>query len=204
MSGKTLQDASKIPPSPPGSSTRYLLISVALSDDYQAVIYDTFTDTVVSSNNANGASTHYMLAYSWGACSGNVTRGLVEISFSAPIAGRGGKPTTIMVPNSASPRDLSRALLLGDPLTTPEYYLVLNGKVLSRSLLTQPLYATPHDVAGYCLQLRYRLRGGMQGQGGAGIGPRGDVHMNSATSGSSPLSGQRTWPLRLIRPPTRL
>jgi len=114
---------------------------------------------------------------------------LVEISFSAPIAGRGGKPSTIMVPNSASPRDLSRALLLGDPLTTPEYYLVLNGKVLSRSLLTQPLYATPHDVAGYCLQLRYRLRGGMQGQGGAGIGPRGDVHMNSATSGSSPALG---------------
>jgi hypothetical protein len=113
----------------------------------------------------------------------------VEISFSAPLAGRGGKPTTIMVPNSASPWDLSRALLLGDPFTTPEYYLVLNGKVLSSSLLTQPFYATPPDVVGYHLQLRYRLRGGVQGQGGAGMGPRGDVHMNSATSGSSPALG---------------
>jgi hypothetical protein len=72
----------------------------------------------------------------------------VEISFSAPSTGRGGKPTTIMVPNSASPWDLSRALLLGDPLTTPEYYLVLNGKVLSSSLLTQPFSATPPDVRG--------------------------------------------------------
>jgi hypothetical protein len=111
----------------------------------------------------------------------------VEISFSAPIAGRGGKPTTLMVPNSASPWDVSQALSLGDPLTTSEVYLVLNGKVLSSSLLTQPFSAT--SPVGYYLQLRCRLRGGMQGQGGAGIDPRGDVPMESVTSGSSPALG---------------
>ena len=92
--GKTIQDLSKIPPTSPGSSTRYFLISYALSDDYQAVIYDTFTDTVVSSNKANGAPTHYMLAYTWGACSGNVTRNVVELTFSNDYSNECQLPST--------------------------------------------------------------------------------------------------------------
>jgi len=83
VTGKVVQDASKIPPTAPGSPTRYLLISLALEDDYQAVIYDAFTDTVIASNKANGAPTHYMLSYSYGLCNGAVTRGMVELSFSS-------------------------------------------------------------------------------------------------------------------------
>ena len=79
--GTTVLSASKIP-GIKGSPSRYLLLLVKKEGGMLSLVtYDAHTDTVVSSND-NTATTHYMLAYSWGACNGNVTRGLVEISFS--------------------------------------------------------------------------------------------------------------------------
>lgn len=83
---RLVQDASKIPPSPADSPTRYLLLSTSLGDDLQTVIYDAFTDSIISSNNANGAPTHYMLSYSYGLCGSQVTRDLVESSYSSDFS----------------------------------------------------------------------------------------------------------------------
>ena len=67
----------------PGSPSRYL----QLVSDYSGIrfldTFDTFTGKFLSvSNDKVAATTHYMLAFTWGVCAGNVTRSLVEISFS--------------------------------------------------------------------------------------------------------------------------
>jgi hypothetical protein len=91
-SESTIIDASKIPGSPP----RYLMLLLkAKGGTYKMVTYDAFTDTVVSSNdNTAAATTHYMLAYTWGVCNGNVTRSLVELSFSNDYSNECQLPST--------------------------------------------------------------------------------------------------------------
>lgn len=76
--GTSVIDASKIPGSPP----RYLLLLLNENSFYSMYTYDTFTDTFISSNTAAAATTHYMLAYTWGECNSNITKSLVEITFS--------------------------------------------------------------------------------------------------------------------------
>jgi hypothetical protein len=92
--GTVIRDASKIP-GVNGSPTRFLLLLLQQTGGvYSMKIYDTFTDTVVTSNNAATAATHYMLAYTWGVCDGAVTRGLVEITFSNDYSNQCQFPST--------------------------------------------------------------------------------------------------------------
>ena len=84
--GTSIVDASKIPGLPRGgvrlTAPRFLLLQLNEKGFHSMNTYDTFTDTLVSSNAAVAATTNYMLAYTWGLCAGNVTRSLVEIHFN--------------------------------------------------------------------------------------------------------------------------
>jgi hypothetical protein len=66
-------------------------------------------------------------------------------------------------------------------------YTVVNATTSPDVRIVGPHSAT--SPVGYYLQLQCRLHGGMQGLGGAGMDPRGDVPMESATSGSPPALG---------------
>ena len=79
-SGTGVVDVYKIHPVP-GSPAQYLQLLLNQKGFYRMVTYDTFTDTYFS-NAAAAASTNVMLAYTWGICNDNVTRSLVEITFS--------------------------------------------------------------------------------------------------------------------------
>ena len=81
VAGTSVLDASKIPgqDGPP----RFLLMLLEDQGFNKMVTYDTFNDTYFSTQPDNAAATtHYMLAYSWGVCADNVTRNLVELTFS--------------------------------------------------------------------------------------------------------------------------
>ena len=80
--GTSIVDASAIPSKSPGEPARYLLLTLREKGLNTMYTYDAFTDTIASSNAAAAATTHAMLAFTWGVCDGSVTRGLVELSFS--------------------------------------------------------------------------------------------------------------------------
>ena len=75
----TVVDASKVP-AVAGSPPRYLMLLLLHKGSYRMYTYDTFKDSYIS--NAAAATTHYMLGFTWGICSGTVTRSLVELTFS--------------------------------------------------------------------------------------------------------------------------
>lgn len=79
--GTSILGASKIP-AVAGSQPQFLVLLLLTNGFRSMVTYDAFTDTVVVSNAAAAAATNYMLAYTWGICDSNVTRSLVEITFS--------------------------------------------------------------------------------------------------------------------------
>jgi len=77
--GTSVVSCSKIPGNPP----RYLQLLLNQKDLYTMITYDTATDTYFSTPaNSVAASTHYMLAYTWGVCDQKPTRSLVELTFS--------------------------------------------------------------------------------------------------------------------------
>jgi hypothetical protein len=90
--GTTILEASKIPGTS-GSPPRYLLLLLEQTGGVHTMAtYDTFTDTYFS--NTAAAATHYMLAYTWGVCDGQMTRGLVEITFSNDYSNQCQLPKT--------------------------------------------------------------------------------------------------------------
>jgi hypothetical protein len=92
-----------------------------------------------------------------------LTGPLVDVCYSAADGWGGAR--FLLVPNSATPRDISWCMSLCDPSHSPEVYLTLNGKVVTALSLNQPLSAT--SLTHCRLQLMCRLRGGMQPAGHA-------------------------------------
>jgi hypothetical protein len=87
--GTTVIDGSIIP----GASPRFLLLKLNQKGLVSAFTYDTQTDTYFS-NTAAAAPTHYMIAYTYGICSGETTRSLVELTFSNDYSNQCQLPST--------------------------------------------------------------------------------------------------------------
>jgi hypothetical protein len=81
-----------------------------------------------------------------------------EVLYSA--ANGRSSTKSLLVPHSATPRDICLYMSGCDPLHSPDAYLLLDGKTLTDFALNQPLAAT--SLTCCRLQLMCRLRGGMQ------------------------------------------
>lgn len=112
----------------------------------------------------------------------------VEVCYSAADGWGGAR--FLLVPNSASPRDISWYMSLCDPSQSPEVYLTLNGKALAAFSLNQPLSAT--SLTHCRLQLMCRLRGGMQPAGRAA--PEAEESARRRIILCPPHPGQRSVP----------
>lgn len=77
----------------PDSSTRYLLMALKQRGMYVHVRYDMWTDEYETT--AFATPTHFMVAYSWGVCNGNVTSELIELSGTSSFANSCTEPNGI-------------------------------------------------------------------------------------------------------------
>jgi len=78
---------------PSSGSVRYLLLEIQQGSSISMVGYDSTTDSYYSDAQVL-VPTSYMIAYTWGECSGNVTRSLVEITFSNDYSNTCALPST--------------------------------------------------------------------------------------------------------------
>jgi hypothetical protein len=105
----------------------------------------------------------------------------MEVSYSA--ANGRNSTRSLVVPQSATPRDICLLMSGCDPLLSQDAYLLLDGKTLTDFALTQPLATT--STTRCRLQLMCRLRGGMQsGQPDAQMSeePEGTLDQNLSPS----------------------
>lgn len=75
--GTTVLDGSSLP----GGIPRYLMLMLNEKSAMKVITYDTATDTYFF-NSAAAATTHYMIAFTYGVCDNVLSKNLVELTFS--------------------------------------------------------------------------------------------------------------------------